>query len=330
MKRYRFILLLSVLVAASLLLPSFAFSDDSRIGAAYSQVVREMSSMGVLSGFPDGTFRPEGTLTREQGAKIIAYMILGNSIDTLTCVSDPFNDVSADRWSAPCIKWCVDKNILLGYGGGLYGPEDKLTGDQFAKMLLCALDLARPGNYAGLGENWYRAVRDDGSLNYIYKGDSGMATDQPISRQQASLLAWNAMSAAKTKPSQTQASSGSSQTPSNPSSSLVSSPNSPDVPVMPSTPAESDQGSSVIFVPPYAGSGNEATLPEIEVGGNDGSHNGNSGTSDQSHGSGGESGQGSSGSSDQQTSELPAGSGGNGGNGGSGNNSGVIVLPELP
>ena len=172
------------------------FTDAGEIGSAYRTAVADMSDGGVLNGFPDGSFRPGETLTREQGAKIVTYMVLGDGVDALPGAGAPFDDVAEDRWSAPCITWCVGRGILLGYGDGRFGPADTLTGDQFAKMLLCALDLAREGNYAGLGALWSAAVREDGFAAGLYQGDPAMASDRPINRQQAALLAWNALRAA--------------------------------------------------------------------------------------------------------------------------------------
>ena len=175
------------------------FSDSSDIKQPYQTATAQMTERGVINGFPDGTFRPDGTLTREQGAKMVAYMVLSDKVNDLTCGKAPFADVAADRWSAPCIAWCVEREILLGYGDGRFGPEDLLTGDQYAKMLLCALGLAREGNYAGLGASWFTAVREDAAASGLYSGDASMATDKPINRQQAALMSFNALLAAEGK-----------------------------------------------------------------------------------------------------------------------------------
>lgn len=169
------------------------FTDGNRIGPAYREAVEQMTARGVLNGFPDGSFQPTGTLTREQGAKIVAYMILGDEVNALTCSAAPFNDVAANRWSAPCIAWCVEHGILLGYGDGRYGPNDTLTGDQFAKMLLCAFGFGDSARFAGNG--WFEAVREEAAAVALYEGDVGMASNNPVQRQQAALLAWNAIKA---------------------------------------------------------------------------------------------------------------------------------------
>ena len=187
------ILSLAMGIAAS----SVEFTDNASIGTPYRTAVGSMADKGILNGFPDGCFLPDGTLTREQAAKIVTYMVLGLEVNRLTCDEAPFMDVAADRWSAPCISWCADRQILLGYGNGRFGPEERLTGDQFAKMLLCSMELAREGNYVGLGDGWFTAVREDARAAGLYEGDESMATGLPINREQAALMAWNAIRAAE-------------------------------------------------------------------------------------------------------------------------------------
>ena len=84
------------------------FSDGADIKQPYQAATAQMTERGVINGFPDGTFRPDGTLTREQGAKMVAYLVLGSKVNDLKCSKAPFIDVAASRWSAPCIAWCVE------------------------------------------------------------------------------------------------------------------------------------------------------------------------------------------------------------------------------
>ena len=187
------------------------YTDADKIGQVYRQAVDEMTARGVLEGYPDGSFHPEATLTREQGAKIITYLCIGkDAAEALHCDRAPFDDVSAVRWSAPYIAWCVEHDILHGYGNGKYGPADTLTGDQYAKMLLCALGLAREGHYANGGADWYKAVREDAQAAGLYDGDPTMETSRPITRGQAALLSWNTVETveADTPPSPSPSPSG--------------------------------------------------------------------------------------------------------------------------
>ena len=114
------------------------FTDASDIKNV--EAVDVMVALGILEGGDKGDFQPNSILTREQAAKIICYMLLGeDSAEKLSTNSAVFNDVAADRWSAPYIGYCVNLGILAGDGNGNFFPEGKLTGAAFAKMLLVAL-----------------------------------------------------------------------------------------------------------------------------------------------------------------------------------------------
>ncbi len=197
--RWCAVMLTALLVIQAGAVSAFAaeFTDGDKIAPEYRTAVEEMTGQSVLEGFPDGSFGPYETLSREQGAKIVTVMVLREQARNLVCSVAPFKDVKAKRWSAPYISWCAGQQILLGYGEGVFGPEDTLTGDQFTKMLLCAKGLARPGNYVGLGSGWTKAVREDARAAGLYDGDPSMETDKPITRQQAALLSHNCSEAAE-------------------------------------------------------------------------------------------------------------------------------------
>ena len=99
-------------------------------------------------------------------------------------------------WSAPVASWCAGRDIVHGVGDGSFRPGDPLTGQQFAKMLLCALGLGDPGRYVNGG--WDTRVKADADALGLLNGDGDMCTAQPISRQQAALMANNAYQAAET------------------------------------------------------------------------------------------------------------------------------------
>ena len=112
-------------------------SDDADID--YSEAVAVMSTIGVIDGVGNNSFDPDGTLTREQAAKLIAYMLLGENSEKLGVEGTSFNNVAATRWSAPTIEYCASSGIIDGAGDGNFCPAGKLTGYAFAKMLLTAI-----------------------------------------------------------------------------------------------------------------------------------------------------------------------------------------------
>lgn len=166
--------------------------DAADVGADYSEAVGVMVGLGIIEGYDDGTLRPETTYTREQAAKIIAYMQLGpKDAESLRCTKAPFTDVAADRWSAGYIAYCVEQGIIDGMGDGTFQPEAQLTGYQWAKMLLCAVGYGRNDEY--VGSSWSLNTAKDALEKGIFEGDLVGADHTPLQRQQAILYAFNAL-----------------------------------------------------------------------------------------------------------------------------------------
>ena len=85
------------------------YTDADKIGDAYVEAADVMKGIGVIEGKTDTTVDPTGNYTREQAAKVIAYMLMGkDAADKLAASAAPFTDVKADRWSAGYIAFCAD------------------------------------------------------------------------------------------------------------------------------------------------------------------------------------------------------------------------------
>ena len=141
MRNLKKILALVLALVMSLSLVTIAnasdFTDADDI--AYEEAADVMSTIGVIEGFEDGSFDPDGTLTREQAAKLVTYMLLGDDAENIGIETSTFNDVALTRWSAPAIEYCVSLGIIDGAGDGNFYPAGQLTGVAFAKVLLTAI-----------------------------------------------------------------------------------------------------------------------------------------------------------------------------------------------
>ena len=183
------------------------FSDADDIN--YTEAVDVMSAIGVFEGTDNGDFQPNGDLTREQAAKIITYMLLGQeAADKLGTLTAPYKDVPANKWSAGSIAYCANMGILAGDGNGYFYPTQNVTGYQFAKMLLVALgyDAEREGL---VGSDWTINVSKLSLTNALDTGldngsDINLAND--LTREEAAQMAFNTLKA----PMVEYASSGSS------------------------------------------------------------------------------------------------------------------------
>ena len=172
------------------------FTDNSKIN--YEEAVEVMSTLGVVGGYTDGTFKPQGTLTRGAAAKIICNLILGTTTaDALTADAAPYKDVATTNVFAPYIAYCAKEGIISGYADGTFRPAATLTGYAFMKMLLGALGLqADKEGYTG--PNWSisvakRALSKDVALDDGLKGEFNGA--KAATREEACLYALNMMKA---------------------------------------------------------------------------------------------------------------------------------------
>ena len=136
-------LVLALAMALSLMTAAFAadasdYKDYSKV--TYKEAVDVMTAAGIFNGGDGNNFNPDATLNREQAAKIITYMLVGqDAADKLTASIAPYADVAATRWSAGSIAYCTNEGIIAGDGNGRFNPAASVTGLQFGKMLLVAL-----------------------------------------------------------------------------------------------------------------------------------------------------------------------------------------------
>ena len=97
--------------------------------------IKKLEELGITSGYGDGRFGPEDVVTREQMAVFILKARAAVPPDGYCEGTDPFTDVSFDRWSCKYVKELVELGITTGYGDGRFGPDDYVTRAQMAVFL---------------------------------------------------------------------------------------------------------------------------------------------------------------------------------------------------
>ncbi len=131
----------ALLVIALVMVPSVAmaskFPDVADTHWANARIAR-MAEAGVITGFPDGTFRPEATVTREE---LVTMLVRVTGSTPLTRSTSSFSDVATSRWSAGNIERAVERGWVLGYPDGTFKPANPVTRAELAVMVTRALGL---------------------------------------------------------------------------------------------------------------------------------------------------------------------------------------------
>jgi len=103
--------------------------------------VQYLVDAGVMSGYDDGSFRPNAYVTRAQFAKMI---VGAQGWALLTPGTPTFSDVSSTFWAYAYIETAVAHGIMSGYANGTFGPNANLTRAQLTKMVATAREWAVP------------------------------------------------------------------------------------------------------------------------------------------------------------------------------------------
>ena len=183
-------MMLSIMVVGA----GAAFADQSDIDTKHQEAVDACNALNIITGFANGKFMPNDTVTREQTAKMICVLLNGGNDPVLGSAVSSFSDVANDRWSCPYIESCVSQDIIVGVGGGKFAPAGKVTGSQLAKMLLVALGFS-PDHQKYSGSTWEVNVNTDASARGFYKDLEDIDPSQPLTREHAAQMIWNALNA---------------------------------------------------------------------------------------------------------------------------------------
>ena len=185
-------MMLSVMVVGA----GAAFSDQSKI--KNTEAVDMCTALNIIGGYPDGTFKPEGNITRAEVTKMICVALNGGKNPAVSTNTTPtFSDVRGNAnaaWAEGYIESCYAQGIVSGVGGGKFAPNGNVTGVQLAKMLLVSLGY-KSENEGFTGNAWATNVNVRAAQKGLYKGLESMDTNAALTRDNAAQMVWNALQA---------------------------------------------------------------------------------------------------------------------------------------
>ena len=185
-------MMLSVMVVGA----GAAFSDQSKI--KNTEAVDACTALNIIGGYPDGSFKPEGNITRAEVTKMICVALNGGKEPNLATNATPtFSDVRTNAnsaWAEKYIESCASQGIVSGVGAGKFAPAGNVTGTQLAKMLLVALGY-KSENEGFTGNAWATNVNTIASAKGLYEGLEKMDVSAALTRDSAARMIWNALQA---------------------------------------------------------------------------------------------------------------------------------------
>lgn len=167
--RRKILLIVSYIIICSVSLSAVHAAPLSDLQGHWSfHDVTKLITRGSVGGYPDGTFKPDATITRAEFSKI-----LRQSIGCQTVSGNSFSDTK-EHWALSDIQTLVDNQIIIPaeYGTN-YGPDSNITRREIAIMLVRAAGLndsaiASSGETTGFTDNDHIKSYDKGYL-YLAK-----------------------------------------------------------------------------------------------------------------------------------------------------------------
>lgn len=157
----------------SLLLPSFAMAaetgafKDIPAGSPVAEAAEYLRSVGILSGYPDGTFRPDQKVNRAEAIKIIIAPLLKKEA-LLELTSTSFTDVKTGEWYLPYVEAARQNGIVDGPPlKAAFNGTKPVTKMEFIKMLLLAYRID-PNSYSEINLPLATDVTDPTAWYYPY------------------------------------------------------------------------------------------------------------------------------------------------------------------
>lgn len=171
-----------------------AFNDADKVKDSYAEAVEVLTGMGVIKGYTDGSFKPEGSITRAEVAAVVYRIYTADVKDKnigLYADYSKFDDLTGANWAKGYIGYCANAELVRGYNAAKFGPLDNVTGYQALAMILRAMGYDKNGEFTGSG--WELHVAQTAQQLGILKNAGAENLSAPASRQLVAELFFQAI-----------------------------------------------------------------------------------------------------------------------------------------
>ena len=140
---------------------SNTFSDVPK-GCWAANYIGSMQQFGIITGYSDGSFRPDAPVTRAEFAAI------ASRFEKLTEGSKSFSDVPDTYWAARYINFAATRGWVTGYSDGTFKPENTITRAEVAAVTCRLLERSADQSYIRSHLNELRTFADMTESHWAY------------------------------------------------------------------------------------------------------------------------------------------------------------------
>lgn len=181
--------ILTLVLLLSATISCFAVSDIAN--TPYEAAVNALLEKGYISGYTDGAFRPERTVTRAEACSIIVSFLGADEKDLNAAAMASFSDMKNHAWAQPAVNYAVEKKILSGYKDGTFRPAKEVTYAELAVMVVNAMGMEDKvtGSWA---DGYMQVASAQGYLLNAVGVSASRDANTPATRGNVAIIIYNA------------------------------------------------------------------------------------------------------------------------------------------
>lgn len=180
--------ILAVIMIMSLATVAFAANSFTDISNSKNkEAIETLYELGVIDGYSKTKFGPKLTLSRAEACAVMVRALYGDKIVYWT---NSFTDVPVRAWYAPYVDAAVYYDIMHGHSATTFAPDEDITYDQMATLVLNALGYNAPQ----LSGTWPENVERIANILGLYDNTSRFVLGSDvITREDACQMLYNAL-----------------------------------------------------------------------------------------------------------------------------------------
>ena len=118
----------------------FGATYEDVAGTDQEEAVERLNSLEILEGYPDGTFRPDNTITRAEATAVAVRLLGMGDLGKVAGDNTQFPDVNEDHWASGVVNIGVANDLIEGYPDGTFKPDEDVSYAETLTILLRVLD----------------------------------------------------------------------------------------------------------------------------------------------------------------------------------------------